>query len=112
MVAAGTLSRQFFIISKIQATPTWVFLCSGIAFIAFALVFWLVDLRGKVHWFDIIQTSGTAPLTCYMIPYLFDIPVKGLIAHGVLGLTTSMLFAFLVIGIANLLGRLGVKLKI
>ena len=112
LIAAGTLSRHFFIISKIHATPTWVFLCSGIAFITFALVFWLVDLRGKVQWFDVIKTAGTATLTCYMIPYLFDIPIKGLMAHGVLGLTKSMLYAFLVIGIANLLGRFGVKLKI
>ncbi len=119
MVLIGLLLRNFFIISKIQATPTWVFLCSGIAFMLFALVFFGVELRGKAKWFNPIKVAGTATLTCYLIPYVyysvaamlpFSLPEA--LKYGVVGLIKSMIYALIVVGIAAALGRLNIKLKI
>ena len=116
---AGLLSRSFFIISKIQATPTWIFLCCGIAFIVYAGIYWLVDLKGKTHWFDLIKTAGTSTLTCYVIPNLYysvviltAISLPASLKIGGIGLLKSLLFALLIIGITTVLGRMRIKLKL
>lgn len=119
MVLIGLLLRNFFIISKIQATPTWVFLCSGIAFMLFAVLFFWVDLRGKAKWFAPIKVAGTATLTCYLIPYVYysvanllPFALPEALKFGLIGLVKSLIYAFIVIGIAAVLGRMNIKLKI
>ncbi|NDU98204.1 DUF5009 domain-containing protein [Spirosoma terrae] len=118
-LVAGFISRNFFIISKIQATSTWVFLCCGIAFITYAAIYWLVDLNGKVNWFDLIKPAGTSTLTCYLIPYLYysltdlsGVSLPDSLKIGGIGLVKSLLFAFLVIAITAALGKLRIKLKL
>jgi len=114
----GFALRNFFIISKIQATPTWVFLCNGIAFGFFALIYFAVDLKGKGNWFKLIKPAGTSTLTCYLIPYVyysvatfaFVLPV--FLKTGVIGLLKSLVYALIIIGITALLGKLKIKLKI
>jgi predicted acyltransferase len=118
LVATGLVSRNFFIISKIQATPTWVFLCNGIAFGFLAFVYFLVDLKGKAHWFNLIKPAGTSTLTCYQIPYVyyslatyaFTLPV--FLKTGIVGIGKSMVYALIIIGITVVLGKMKVKLKI
>lgn len=115
LLAVGLFLRNFFIISKIYATPTWVFICCGIAFITYAFIYWLVDLQHKAHWFSFIKPAGTSTLTCYLIPYVvYFIPLSlpvGL-TFGFVGLIKSMIFSLVVIGITALLGKIGIKLKI
>lgn len=118
LLIAGFILRNFFIISKIQATPTWVFLCNGIAFSFFAIIYYLVDLNGKAHWFEIIKPAGTSTLTCYLIPYVyysvatfaFTLPL--FLKTGVVGLMKSFVYAMIIIGITFLLGKIKIKLKI
>lgn len=118
-LGAGFLSRNFFIISKISATPPWVFFSLSTGFALYAILHWLVDNRGKVHWFNIIKTAGTATLTCYLIPYfvysfrsIFSIHLNDFLTTGWIGLLKSVIYSLLVIFIARLLVRLGIKLKI
>lgn len=118
LLISGFALRNFFIISKIQATPTWVFLCNGIAFGFLAAIYYLVDLKGKANWFDFIKPAGTSTLTCYLIPYVFyslaayafTLPV--FLKNGAIGLGKSMIFALIIVGITALLGKVKVKLKI
>jgi predicted acyltransferase len=118
LLIAGFILRNFFIISKIQATPTWVFLCNGIAFCFFAIIYFVVDLKGKTHWFKIIKPAGTSTLTCYLIPYVyysvatfaFTLPL--FLKTGVVGLMKSFVYAMIIIGITYLLGKIKIKLKI
>lgn len=118
LLIAGFALRNVFIISKIQATPTWVFLCNAIAFGVLALLYWLVDLAGKVHWFKVIQPAGTNTLTCYLVPYVyyslaaytFTLPL--FLKTGALGLVKSMVFALIIVGITALLGKMKIRLKI
>jgi predicted acyltransferase len=115
MLIFGFFLRKFFIISKIYATPTWVFICCGIAFITYALIYWLTDLQHKAHWFAIIKPAGTSTLTCYLVPYIvysFYVALPVSLSFGIVGLIKSMVFALLIIGITALLGRIGIKLKI
>lgn len=118
LVILGLLLRHHFIISKIQATPTWVFLCNGIAFGFLALVYFVVDLKGKVHWFNLIKPAGTSTLTCYLVPYVyysvavytFTLPL--FLKTGAVGLIKSFVYALIVVGITALLGKMRIKLKI
>src|SRR5688572_7556161 len=49
-IVAGFALRPWFIISKIQATPTWGLICNGISMVLFALLFWIIDLKKRVNW--------------------------------------------------------------
>ena len=119
MLALGFVSHPHWIISKIQATPTWFFFTAAIFFPLLALLHWLVDLRGHGGWFSLIAPAGTATLTCYLLPYVWY-PLRGWLGfhfpwswyQGVPGLLLSLGFALLVIQVARLLVSIHVKVKI
>ena len=115
----GFGTRPFWGISKIRATPAWVGICSGIAFIVFAMLFWLVDLKKVKTWATIIKPAGTATLTCYLVPYIwyavltlvgFSLPE--FLRTGIIGLIKSFCFALLVIIVTGIINRGGIRLKI
>lgn len=119
MFMLGLISHPVWIISKIQATPTWVFFCTAIYFPLFALLYWIADVKGRTAWAKPVSPAGTATLTCYIIPYIWYAVQRLLGAHwpacltsGYPGLAKSMVYAFIVIGITWLLGKLRIKLKI
>lgn len=118
LLIVGLALRNFFIISKIQATPTWVFLCNAIAFGFLALIYFIVDLKGKANWFSLIKPAGTSTLTCYLIPYIYyslaayAFVLPAFLKTGIIGLGKSMVFALIIIGITAILGKVKVRLKI
>ncbi|WP_255495491.1 DUF5009 domain-containing protein [Dysgonomonas sp. 521] len=116
---AGFISHYFWIISKIQATPTWLFLCTGISVLFYVFMYWFADMQKKASWFDIIKPAGTATLTCYLVPYflyslfvLIPFSLPEVITTSPVGLIKCVVFSFITIGITALLGKAGVKLKI
>jgi len=118
LLGLGIVFRNFFIISKIQATPTWVFLCNGISFVFLGLLYYLVDVKNKADWFNLIKPAGTSTLTAYLIPYfyyslaVYFFTLPEFLKTGTLGLIKSLMFAFVIIGITAVFGRLRIKLKI
>lgn len=115
----GIAAREFFIISKIRATPTWIYLCTGIGFISFAFIYWIVDILGKRHWFKSIEPAGHSTLTCYILPYWFysfvtilGLQLPSMLTNGVIGLGKSLVYSLLIIGITVLIGRVGLRLKL
>lgn len=116
---AGLVSRKFWIISKIQATPTWLFLCLGIFFWLMLVIYYISDIKEKQKWFNCLKPAGTATLTCYIVPY-FWYALKGLfgwtlpdgVYYGVVGILISLLFSFLVIRLVGVFLKWNVKLKI
>jgi predicted acyltransferase len=119
MIGLGFLLRPFGGISKISGTPSWVGICTGINVFVFATLIYLVDVKGKANWFNIIKPAGTSTLTCYLIPYFlysfmngahFKYPV--VLAEGVGGLLRSFAIAFIVIFIAGWLQKRNLSLKI
>ncbi len=115
----GLLSHSFWIISKIQATPTWLFLCLGISLLTYAFIYRLTDMQGKASWFDIIKPVGTATLTCYLLPYLLysiftliNLQLPEVLLVSPVGLLKCAVFSLLTIGLTALLVKVGVKLKI
>ena len=119
MLALFFLSHPHWIISKIQATPTWLFVCCAISFTMVGILYFLTDVKGKAECFKLIKPAGTVTLTCYMIPYLWY-AVQSLLAWhypallctGVPGLLRSVVFSLVVVWIAGWLMKVNVRLKI
>ena len=119
MLIAALLAHPFWIISKIQATPTWLFFCLAAFFPLFGLFYWLTDVKGKAYWFEIIKPAGTATLTCYLIPYLWysiqqllGLHYPEILSGGVPGLLKSVVFSLVIVGITGLLVKAKIKLKV
>jgi MFS family permease len=115
---AGIISRQFWILSKLSATPTWIFIVTSIAIAVYALLSWLAE-KGKANWLNIIKPAGTATLTCYLIPYvsyaladITGIVLPDWFTHGIMGIVNCLSFALVIIGVTWFLGRIHIKLKI
>ena len=120
LVAMGFIVRPFTQgISKIHSTPAWVFICTGIGLLVFALMIWLVDVKEKQNWFNIIKPAGTSTLTCYLIPYLMvavftlvNFRYPHIFNYGTGGIIRSFAIAFITIFITGLLEKKRLRLKI
>lgn len=119
LLLAGFVSNQFWIISKIMATPPWILLCSGITIIIFLIVFYVADVLKKENLFDLIKPAGTNTLTCYLLPYFLYAIVEALgiefpavMLTGVVGLIKSFFFAILVTVLAGWCERVNVRLRL
>lgn len=118
-IGYGVFMRPYWGISKIQSTPSWLGICTGIGFILFALFYVISDVKRKTAWAKIIAPAGTATLTCYMIPY-FIYPIRSIstirfpefLNEGFIGLLVSFGFALLVVVFTGWLEKKGYKLKI
>lgn len=106
-------------ISKIHSTPAWVFICSGITILVFELLVFLVDVKGKKNWFNIIAPAGTSTLTCYLMPYfqvyilrLFHVKYPEILNNGAIGLLRSMATAFILIIIVGFMEKRRLRLKV
>ncbi|MGX5816950.1 heparan-alpha-glucosaminide N-acetyltransferase domain-containing protein [Chitinophaga lutea] len=117
-LAAGFAVRPIGGISKILATPSWVLICSAITTALFIFVYWLCDLRGKASWFNIIKPAGTDTLLCYLMPYFAYaiLTYAGIAAlghlGGAVGLLKSLVFAVVMIQLAGLVNKAGIRLKL
>ncbi len=118
-IAFGLGTRHIWGISKIQGTPSWLAVCSGIGFLSFVLLHYIADVMKITRWADFIKPAGTATLTCYMIPY-FIYPLQNLshirlpefLNSGIAGLLISFGFALAVVFFTGWLERKGFKLKL
>ncbi|WP_431121003.1 heparan-alpha-glucosaminide N-acetyltransferase domain-containing protein [Flagellimonas flava] len=118
-IAIGLITRPLWGISKIQGTPSWLAICTGIGVLAFILFHYLADVKKKTKWATFISPAGTATLTCYMIPYMVY-PIRSLLGfrlpdifnNGYVGLLVSFVFALLVVAFTGWMERRGYKLKL
>lgn len=115
----GLLTRPAWGISKLAATPSWLAICTAIGFLAFALLYYIADIKKKTRWATPISAAGTATLTCYLIPY-FVYPIRqisglrlpDLLNKGLTGLLVSFVFALLVVWLTGWFEKRGFKLKL
>lgn len=119
LVGLSVITRPYWGLAKLGATPAWLFLCSAFTILAFLVVYWLTDVYRKSNWFVIIKPAGTDTLLCYLIPYFayaftnfvgFHLPEAML--TGPVGLIKSFLFAILCALITGVLIRVGIRLKL
>ena len=120
MILAGLIIRPYAEgISKIRATPAWVFICTGISILFFTATIWLIDVKGKQNWFSLIRPAGTSTLTCYLVPYflysvytLLHFRYPPFLNYRVGGLIRSFVIAFLVILLTGFLEKKRLRLKV
>ncbi|SKB91881.1 DUF5009 domain-containing protein [Daejeonella lutea] len=120
LVFLSLLTRPYWGLAKLGATPAWLFLCSAFTLGAFVIIYWISDVKGKSHWFKVIKPAGTDTLLCYLMPYLIGLILRKvlhieypewLITGGV-GLLKSFLFAMLCVLLTSMLNKAGIKLKL
>jgi hypothetical protein len=70
-IIAGFILRNWFIISKIQSTPSWALICNGISMVLFALLFWIIDIKKHSSWASFLKPAGENSLTVYLVPDMF-----------------------------------------
>ena len=119
LVILSVVTRPYWGLAKLGATPAWLFLCSAFTILAFITVYWIADVKGKSNWFAIIRPAGTDTLLCYLIPYfayattrMLGIHLPEVILVGGIGLLKSFLFALLCATITGWLSKWGVRLKL
>lgn len=120
-LALGFFLRNWFIISKIQATPSWGMICSGISFLVFILIYWLADVKGVKKWAAFVKPAGQYSLTTYLAPdilyhaiWMSAVPI--LIykqsSEPLVVIIGSVIWALLMAGLTALLARINIRLKL
>lgn len=120
-LVAGFILRNWFIISKVKATPSWAMICCGISLLIFILIYWITDVKKLTGWAGFIRPAGEHSLTTYLAPYIIyylilssGIPV--LIYkqsdNPLIVIAGSLIWALLMVRLTALLVRLKIKLKL
>lgn len=119
MFICGVAAHPHWIISKILATPTWLFYCLSLFFPLFGFIYWLTDIRMQRKWYSPISPAGSATLTCYIIPYIYYAVIQLLHIHypavlcaGIPGLCRSLVFSFFIVWLTGFIVNRGIKLKL
>lgn len=117
----GFILRKWFIISKIQATPSWGMICNGISILLFVLVYYVADILKKTRWAAFMKPAGENSLTTYLAPdilyhliWMTGIPVLFYkqSSEPMIVIIGSIVWALLMVGLTALLVRAGIRLKL
>ena len=120
-IIIGFILRKWFIISKIQATPSWGLICNGISMILFALLYWIIDIKKHIKWTFFLKPAGENSLTTYLAPDIIyfliwstGIPILIYKHSGVpiIVIAGSVVWALLMVGLTALLVRFNIKLRL
>ena len=120
-IIIGFILRKWFIISKIQATPSWGLICNGISMLLFALLYWIIDIKKHIKWTFFLKPAGENSLTTYLAPDIIyfliwstGIPILIYKHSGVpiIVIAGSVVWALLMVGLTALLVRFNIKLRI
>ena len=119
LIILSVVTRPYWGLAKLGATPAWLFLCSAFTILGFIVVYWIADVYGKEKWFSIIRPAGTATLLCYLIPYfaystmwMTGINLPDFMLVGGIGLLKSFLFAILCAVITGGLLKAGLRFRV
>lgn len=119
LIILSVITRPYWKLAKLGATPAWLFLCSAFTLLAFTVVHWIADVKEKAGWFRIIKPAGTDTLLCYLIPYFIYAIIRAtnfhwpdIIITGGVGLVKSLLLALFCVFITGRLNKAGVRLKL
>lgn len=120
-LAAGFFLRNWFILSKIYGTPSWALVCNGISMLLYALLYLLIDIKGKSSWAGMFQAAGKNSLTTYLAPDVIYFICWGTglplffykhSGNELLAVGGSLVWAFAMIGFSILLSKAKIQLKL
>ena len=119
LIVLSVITRPYWKLAKLGATPAWLFLCSAFTLLTFLAVYWIADVKRKSNWFNFIRPAGTDTLLCYLIPYFVYAIITAtgfhwpdLIITGGVGLLKSLLLALFCVFVTGWLNKAGVRLKL
>jgi heparan-alpha-glucosaminide N-acetyltransferase len=121
LLGAGFVLRPLGGIAKLGDTPSWILICTAISIAAFALLAYVVDLKGRKQWYSLIKPAGSSTLTCYLLTYIHYCIIKMLppggrlplvLRSGDIGLLKSFLFSLLIVMVTGWLEKRKVRLSI
>lgn len=64
--------HSMFIFNKILATPPWCLLSSAITIAVWALLYWIIEVRGSRRWASLLEGAGQNALTAYLLAFVLD----------------------------------------
>ena len=120
-LVSGFILRHWFILSKIQATPSWGLVCCGISLFVFTLIYLVTDVWMKKDWASFFKPAGQNSLTTYLAPdilyYLIWMSGLPLLFYKqsedpIVVVIGSIVWAILMVWLTALLKRLGISLKL
>jgi predicted acyltransferase len=120
-IISGFFLRGWFIISKIQGTPSWGMICAGISMLVFILIYWIADVKKKIKWAEFLRPAGENSLTTYIAPdilyyLIWSTGVPILIYkesnQPLIVIAGSIAWALLMVALTAFLARLKIRLKI
>lgn len=120
LIILSVLTRPYWGLAKLGATPAWLFLCSAFTLGTFMIIYWIADVKGKSNWFNLIKPAGTDTLLTYLMPFfaglilrrILNIQYPEWVITGGVGLLKCLLFALLCVASTRLLNKAGVRLKL
>ena len=74
MTLIGEVWGWFFPINKNIWTSSYVLYTSGLASMCWAVLIWIIDVKGKQKWAQPGVIFGTNAITAYVLSYIFQIP--------------------------------------
>ena len=96
-------------------------ICSGISFLLFILIYWIVDVMNIKAWAKFLEPAGENSLTTYLAPdilyyliWMTGIPIL-FYKHSsepLIVVAGSLIWALLMVGLTALLARFNIRLKI
>lgn len=120
-IAAGFVLRNWYIISKILATPSWGLICNGISLLVLAFVFYRTDICGRTRFTSLLETTGRNSMTTYLAPSVVYmvialLPFRLLFYKqpdsALLAICGSAAWSISMAYFSILLEKLGIKLKL
>lgn len=121
LLVAGFLLRPLKGISKLEDSPSWILICTGISIGCTVILAYVVDLKNKQGWYRLLRPAGTITLTCYLLPDIHFAILKLLgeswripeaLRTGWIGVGKSLVFAFLIVLLTGVLERKKIRLSV
>jgi predicted acyltransferase len=120
LLGAFYITRKYWGLSKLGATPAWLFLSSALTLMIFSFIYLLTDVAGRQNWFKMISPAGTDTLLCYLMPFfigfilkrVLDLKLPEFLMAGALGLLKSFLLALLCVWVTHILIKFKIRLKL
>lgn len=113
------ITRPIWGISKLNNTPSWIYLSLAIGFWVFILIHWLVDVKGIKKWAFLIEPAGAGALTAYVLSdfyyyfiWFWGIQYPEVINSGLLGILKSIIFVTCMLALVNVLKKIHIGLRI
>lgn len=119
LAALGLLARDYFPISKIQATPSWSLLSAALCTLIFTGLYIVTDLMQLRRWTRFLQPAANNSLLIYLLPFFIyelmayaQISLPAFLRSGSIGMVWSAGYAVALMAAVSLLNRLGIRLKL